>query len=244
MRHTPVGIRTRGAAVDRRGVTELAGSVGIGAWTAFAVLTMVVVGGDGAPLFVDNGLLSWSVAHRPDAAVALARGVTATGTGLVPYTLVVLAALLVGRTARGRLTAALLGLGCLLAGQLARGVTMALVARPRPPHTDWETHASAWAFPSGHATTSAMTAGLLILALRLRGPRGARVLCGVAGCWALLVGLSRVYLGVHWFTDVLGGWLFATGWLGLCLAVAARWLPPRVVAAATGAERQALDESG
>ena len=234
MRRAPVGTRGGAPGMDRGGVAELAGSVGLGAWTALAVLTMVVVGGDGAPLFLDRGLLSWSVGHRPEPAVALARAVTATGTGVVPYALVVLAGLFVGRSARQRTTAVLLGLGCLLAGQLTRGVIMTLTARPRPPHAYWETHASAWAFPSGHTTTSALTAGLLVLALRLRAPRGKGALCVAAGVWAVLVGLSRIYLGVHWFTDVVGGWLFAAGWLGLCLAAAARWLPPRLVRDATG----------
>lgn len=241
MRHAPVGTRRDLSDPDRGDVTELAGSVGLGAWTALAVLTMVVVGADGTPLFLDSGLLSWSVAHRPDAAVALARGVTATGTGIVPYTLIVLAGLFVGRTARQRVTAALLGLGCLLAGQFVRAVVMALVARPRPPHADWQTHASGWAFPSGHTTTSALTAGLLVLALRIRAPRGRGVLCAAVGVWAVLVGLSRIYLGVHWFTDVVGGWLFATGWLGLCLAAAARWLPPHLVSDATGTPREKPD---
>lgn len=241
MRRAPVGMPRDVSGMDRGDVTELAGSVGLGAWTALAVLTMVVVGGDGAPLFLDGGLLSWSAAHRPDAAVTLARGVTATATGLVPYTLIVLAALFVGRTARQRVTAALLGLGCLLAGQLTRAVVMALVARPRPPHADWQTHASGWAFPSGHTSTSALTAGLLVLALRIRAPRGKGALCAAVGVWAVLVGLTRVYLGVHWFTDVVGGWLFATGWLGLCLAAAARWLPPRFVSDAAGAPREKPD---
>jgi membrane-associated phospholipid phosphatase len=236
VRRVPAGIRTEAAVTDRQDTAELAGSAGVGAWTAFTVLTMVVIGRGGAPLFLDEGLLSWSAAHRPDVALALGRGVTATGTGVVPYTLVLLAALSVGRTARGRLTAALLGFGCLLGSQIARGGTMTLVGRPRPPHDDWETHASAWAFPSGHTTTSAVTAGLLILALRLRAPRGSGALCAVAGGWAVLVGLSRVYLGVHWFTDVIGGWLFATGWLGLCLTAAIRWLPPRLVSDATGTQ--------
>ncbi|MGW3464205.1 hypothetical protein ACWDE9_33495, partial [Streptomyces olivaceoviridis] len=56
--------------------------------------------------------------------------------------------------------------------QALRYAVRALVTRPRPPLTDWATHASGWAFPSGHTTTAALTAGLLIIAVRVRGPRG------------------------------------------------------------------------
>ncbi|MEU6417026.1 phosphatase PAP2 family protein [Streptomyces spiralis] len=206
---------------------EVAGSLGIGAWAAFAVVSLVV-GGRGTPLSVDEDLLSWSVGHRPEVAVAAARGLTATGTGVVPYVLVVLAGIAVGRTTRQRTVAAALGVACLALGQVVRHGVMELVARPRPPRQDWEAYASGWAFPSGHTTTSALTAGLLILAIVLRAPRGRTALCVVAGCWGMLVGLTRVYLGVHWFTDVLGGWLFAAGWLGMWLCAAARWLPARV----------------
>ncbi|MER6982227.1 phosphatase PAP2 family protein [Streptomyces carpinensis] len=208
---------------------ELAGSTGLGAWAAFAVISFVV-GGRGTPLSVDENLLSWSVGHRPDVAVAVARGLTSTGTGVVPYVLVVLAGIVVGRTARQRTVAAALGVACLALGQAVRYGVMELVARPRPPQQDWATYASGWAFPSGHTTTSALTAGLLILAVAVRAPRGRTALCLVAGCWGALVGLTRVYLGVHWFTDVLGGWLFAAGWLGMWLCAAARWLPGHVVA--------------
>ncbi|MEU0598542.1 phosphatase PAP2 family protein [Streptomyces sp. NPDC006393] len=206
---------------------ELAGSLGIGAWAAFAVVSFVV-GGRGRPLSVDEDLLSWSLGHRPEVAVAAARGLTATGTGVVPYVLVVLAGIAFGGTARRRTVAAALGVACLALGQAVRHGVMELVARPRPPRPDWEAYASGWAFPSGHTTTSALTAGLLILAIVVRAPRGRTALCLVAGCWGVLVGLTRVYLGVHWFTDVLGGWLFAAGWLGMWLCAAARWLPARV----------------
>jgi undecaprenyl-diphosphatase len=101
---------------------------------------------------------------------------------------------------------------------------MELITRARPPQYDWQTEASGWSFPSGHTTTSALTAGLLITALCVRAPRGRAVLCPLVACWGAGVGLTRIFLGVHWFTDVLGGWLFAAGWLGVVLA-AARWLP-------------------
>ncbi|WP_338784081.1 phosphatase PAP2 family protein [Streptomyces sp. DG1A-41] len=227
----------------RRGdMAELAGSTGLGAWTAFGVLTMVVVAGDGVPLFGDSDLLSWSVGHRPDVAVAFARGLTATGTGAVPYVLAVLAGIIAGRTPRQRMRAVALCLVCLGAGQALRYEVMTLVARPRPPHADWAAHASGWAFPSGHSTTAAHTAGLLVIAVRVRGPRGRTPLTLVIGGWGALVGLTRGYLGVHWFTDVVAGWLFALGWLGVCLCAAARWLPERWIPAATDTAREPRED--
>jgi undecaprenyl-diphosphatase len=106
---------------------------------------------------------------------------------------------------------------------------MDLVARARPPQHDWRAAASGWSFPSGHTTTSAVTAGLLILAVCLRSPRGRTALCTLFAVWAAAVGLTRIYLGVHWLTDVIGGWLFAIGWLALCTVAASRRLPAHCI---------------
>ncbi|MFI1183522.1 phosphatase PAP2 family protein [Streptomyces sp. NPDC020799] len=206
-----------------------AGFVGLAALACFALLAVAVVLRNGTPLPADVSLLSWAVGHRPDTAVTAARDVTSTGTDAVPYLLAALAGVIAGRTARQRLLAAAASLLCLGAGQALRQAVLHLVARSRPPVPDRVTHASGWSFPSGHATTAAITAALLITAVMLRSPRGRYVIAAVIGCWGAAVGLTRVYLGVHWFSDVIGGWLFALAWFAACLWAAARWLPPAVV---------------
>ncbi|MEV5986288.1 phosphatase PAP2 family protein [Streptomyces sp. NPDC052051] len=227
----------------RRGdIADLAGSTGVGAWAGFGVLWMAVAGRAGGPLSIDERLLSWSVGHRPPFAVALARGLTATGTGVTPYALVVVAGLIAGRTLRHRLVCAALAVGVLAAGQAVRYGLMTWADRQRPPRVDWQTHASGWSFPSGHSTTAALTAGVLVIALLLRAPRGRTPLVVAVGCWGALVGLTRVYLGVHWLTDVVGGWLLSAGWLGLCLYMAARWLPDPLVAGVTPRPARSSEE--
>ncbi|MFE2493159.1 phosphatase PAP2 family protein [Streptomyces scopuliridis] len=190
---------------------------------SFALLAVLVTGRSGAPFPLDTDALNWSLEHRSSpAGITAARAVTASGTGPYPYLCAVVAGLLAGRDLRHRLPAAAGALVFLLAGQAARYGLLAAVARPRPPMADWLTHASGFAFPSGHTTTSALAAGLLIWGLVRLGRRSHAipgwlrgVLIALLVCWAVAVGLSRIYLGVHWATDVVGGWLYAATWLGL-----------------------------
>ncbi|MFJ7998187.1 phosphatase PAP2 family protein [Streptomyces sp. NPDC096310] len=195
---------------------------------AFALLAVAVTGRHGVPFPVDRSALDWSVGHRPPLAKALARAVTASGTGVLPYLGAVIGGALAGSGTRRGLYGAACALLFLLAGQAVRYGLVETIARPRPPVEDWATHASGYAFPSGHTTTSALVAGVLIWGVARASHRAARKgrrtagylpaaypLMVLLGCWAVAVGLSRVYLGVHWATDVLGGWLFAGVWLGL-----------------------------
>jgi membrane-associated phospholipid phosphatase len=105
-----------------------------------------------------------------------------------------------------------------LAGSAALGQALKLLfARPRPHLFPWLTAAEGWSFPSGHTLTATVLGGLLAWLVGQRLGSWRRVaLWASAELWVVLVGLSRVYLGVHYPSDVLAS--LAVG--GLCLLIA------------------------
>ncbi|MFJ8750383.1 phosphatase PAP2 family protein [Streptomyces sp. NPDC102441] len=125
-----------------------------------------------------------------------------------PWTMRVLtAAVVVTLWWRGsRLLAGWVAATCLLTALVQQGLKAA-VGRERPRWPDPVDSAQYAAFPSGHAMTAAVTCGLLVWLLRLYGAQpplwwGSLVLAVVS---VTGVALTRVYLGVHWLSDVLGG---------------------------------------
>jgi undecaprenyl-diphosphatase len=181
-----------------------------------ALLTAVIAVRHGRPPALDSALHGWAVHHRPQAIREPAVIVTSTGVGVVPYALAAAAGATAGSGPRGRVLTAVLAVVFLLVVQALRFGLVTAVGRPRPPASDWAVHVVGFAFPSGHTVTSATAAGLLIWAACLRLRRAWRVVVGsCAVAWALAVGLSRVCLGVHWPTDVAGGWLFTITAFGL-----------------------------
>jgi len=104
-----------------------------------------------------------------------------------------------------------------------------LYHRPRPIAFFGYDEPMTYSFPSGHATTSICFYGLLaiILAGSMKSLPLRRALWAAACVLVLLIGFSRVYLGVHYPADVLGGYAFGAAWLlGVVNATAGRWLRP------------------
>ena len=106
--------------------------------------------------------------------------------------------------------------------------------RPRPELVPHLRDVMSSSFPSGHALTSAavyLTLGTLLM--RLAQGRLAKIYCiAVAMLATLLVGASRVYLGVHYPTDVLAGWLIGLSWALVC------WMIERTLERRTGLKRE------
>ncbi len=106
-------------------------------------------------------------------------------------------------------------------------VGKAAVGRARPPLAEAvPPFESSFSFPSGHSLNSVAIAGivayLVVRRLRTRWARGLTV--GAATVFALLMGLSRVYLGHHWLTDVVVAWMLGTGWLAIVITGHRLWL--------------------
>ncbi|GAA4312161.1 phosphatase PAP2 family protein [Streptomyces venetus] len=117
-----------------------------------------------------------------------------------------------------RWTAVWLALTVTLGTLLQQGIK-AMVDRPRPVWPDPVDSAHYSAYPSGHAMTATVVCGLLLWLLHRHGVGRAvwRTALAMAVVSVVGVGLTRVWLGVHWPSDVVGGWLL--GALVVALAV-------------------------
>jgi undecaprenyl-diphosphatase len=124
--------------------------------------------------------------------------------------------------------AALLVLGSIGGGVLLSTILKNVFERTRPDLVPHAVHVYTASFPSGHAMLSAVTYLTLgALLTRVQPQRRVKAyLLTVAVVLTVLIGVSRVYLGVHWPTDVLAGWCIGSAWAMLCW-LAALWLQRR-----------------
>lgn len=189
-------------------------------------LGFVVIAGyiaDGSPLPLDERImLSMRTATDlsdpigPKWLEEAVRDFTALGSTAVLSLIVISVTIFLALTRHTRL--ALTVLACTISGTLLSSVAKLHFARPRPELVPHQVEVYTASFPSGHALMSAvvyLTLGVLIARTQPEF-RVRAFIMGFAVFIALLVGVSRVYLGVHWPTDVLAGWCLGSLWATLC----------------------------
>ena len=198
--------------------------VAVACLAAFAAITGEVLEGDTAA--ADRRiLLALRVPGRPDMPLGprwlqeSARDVTALG-GFTVLAMLSIAAIVVLLTQRRRRQALAFGVSVLAAQVVAEAVKH-VTHRPRPDvvsHLDLVYSSS---FPSGHSLMSPVVyltlAGVLAAGLRRSRDKVVLILC--AAVLVMAIGVSRVYLGVHWPTDVMAGWI-----LGCLISIWATWV--------------------
>jgi undecaprenyl-diphosphatase len=136
-------------------------------------------------------------------------------------------------------------LAAALGGALLAAVLKLAFARPRPDLSLHLMPATSPGFPSGHSMESAviyLTLGAMVARV-MPSNRGRIYFMVVAMAATILVGVSRVYLGVHYPSDVLAGWSAGLAWALLCWLAARRILERRRLASALSAPPNAGDRS-
>lgn len=189
---------------------------------AFIWLSDAVVDGDVG--VIDQALLSYLVVaadnQPPVWLVEFARDVTALGS--VGIILMVTTAAVGLLLLQGNRRAAAVVLVAVLGGLLAGTLLKLGFDRPRPEMQSTIVRVMTASFPSGHALNSAaayLTLGVLVARTQRRMRLRVYVVM-LAIALTLMIGYSRIYLGVHWPSDVLAGWAIGSAWAMLCWLVA------------------------
>jgi membrane-associated phospholipid phosphatase len=177
---------------------------------AFAAVAALASAADhGWPADADRRAFEAIRERRTENATRVARAVSALAEPTVVYPALALAGITAARG--GRRWRAGLPFLVVVGGATVRRRLSQVIARSRPPASAWLIEPEGFSFPSKHTTLAALAAGASVRALGF-GVVPAQVASSLA---AAGIGASRIYLGVHWPTDVAAGWLFAEGWLRL-----------------------------
>jgi undecaprenyl-diphosphatase len=182
----------------------------------FAALAIVVSTSD--TLSVDQSVLTWVGEHRGTAVTSAMRTVTWLGSATVLYPATLVLALHWWRRDRDWQAGAMLA-ASLAGSTVLYNIFKRVIERPRPPAQDALGTYTHSAFPSGHATQCMAFFGMLLVLAFLAGRARLRLWAIAAAAVVLVVGASRIYLGAHWFTDVMGGYALGGGWVSLLTAV-------------------------
>lgn len=188
---------------------------GIGTWIFSEIAETVMAGRTQA---FDEAVLRWIYARHTPLMNGVMLEVTSLGTGTVVMMIVGVAALFLTLT-RHKYSALLLLVAT--AGGLALDMLLKMrIGRPRPHIFAWVTQAVGSSFPSGHAMSATIVyATVAYLAARLQKRRWARWLTMLFFAFVIvLICFSRLYLGVHYPSDVLAGVVIGLSWAAFCMA--------------------------
>lgn len=172
---------------------------------------------------IDREITDWVVQRRTGFGDAVVPVISHLGSTLVLTAVTVAVTVFV--LLRGRRSdAVMMGAGALTGLGLMIGLKI-LFGRQRPPDVTKLVAIDSFSFPSGHSMMSAVVYGLAAFALLpasawLRAHRGVLWLVPVL---VLVIGATRVYLGVHWATDVIAGAMLGTVWVLVCVLTARFW---------------------
>ncbi|MEX2281638.1 MAG: phosphatase PAP2 family protein [Gemmatimonadota bacterium] len=201
--------------------------VGAAAVSTFAAFASLVTGGFTQAF--DERVLQWLEGRRSPVMDRVMVEISALGTGATLLVLVLVASVFLWLT-KHHWSVYILLMG-VFGGQLMNRLLKTSFERPRPSIVDAVADVSSLSFPSGHAMTSMITYGsVAYLVARLEPTRRLRLttwsLCAVM---IILIGISRMYLGVHYPSDIIAGYLGGIAWLAFVAAslTAVRFFSPR-----------------
>ena len=179
----------------------------------FAQLADEVLEGDTQGF--DEAALHWFDTHRSDGLNRVMLEITSLGSGSVIIMVVLLASVFLWLTQHKWSVYVLLIV--VLGGKLLNTLLKGSFARERPSIVESITDVSSLSFPSGHAMSSIVAYGsIAYLITRLEPSKPLRNAVWIfAALLIVAIGVSRMYLGVHYPSDVVGGYLAGLAWIGL-----------------------------
>jgi undecaprenyl-diphosphatase len=217
-----ITLPARGWRIDRRKAIVVSALF----WAGFALMVWLVTTGRTGG-FDKPGLLFWRtgvglVPKGPKFLLESVRDLTSLG-GVLLRNLIAIGAVTALLFLRLRREAILLTL-TVMGAWIVEGAIKGLVGRPRPEIVPHLTEAGGASFPSGHAFNSAVVYIAIALAFATLSARESvrLTIIGIAIVMSLVVAWTRVWLGVHFPSDVTAGWLGGAGWAFLAAALLQR----------------------